>query len=721
MARSVKLEEIFSQDGLLARVLRPDYEWRPQQGEMADAVYRTLQDGGALLVEAPTGVGKSLAYLVPGILWSLGARQPFLVSTYTRSLQDQILDKDLPIIRRLIERDFRVVVLKGRGNYLCRNRWMHYLEDMRGTSEGEDLERALGYWTQTTETGDFSEIPLMSGKTAAKIAATLPRISSETRFCSGPACRPESGCFFKASRIRARDAHLIIVNHSLLLIDLLTGAAGIPDWNGAVIDEGHHLPRAAAEPLSFSVSESALEGVLKSLGGRGEPGLTDQLRKVVRGHPGKAERAEILARLRELEAETGRLSLLARSFWADMKAAPDFPVGEERRRYGPTAPVRGEFPASGFDLCNQFEQQLQGLGGEIEGLRRLRRDATEVELWPLAEAEQQWDEAREELRKLEELLTPDKEGFIYWVEPATAAGVALKAAPLEVGPQLREVLFRRKNTIVTSATLALGGRFEHIAHKLGLDEGEYEALLLPTPFQLQRQVSAVVVTGTPDPNDREFPASLAQGVEMLTRGLRRKTLVLFTSHEALRRVESVLRAPLEERGIRLLAQGLDGGQRQVKAGFQEVGPAVLLGTASFWEGVDFPGEELEILIMARLPFMVPTDPLVEAMGERMQAEGLDPFRHYQLPEALIRFRQGFGRLIRRLGDRGLFVVVDPRLQSRAYGARFKESVGVPFRSAAGWEDLVRLAEEWFAASETAPDPSSNEPSPDKPFPRDPSA
>jgi Rad3-related DNA helicase len=197
----------------------------PARGEALPPT--ALEDGGTLLVEAPTGVGKSLAYLIPGILWSLESRAPLLVSTYTRNLQDQILDKDLPIARRLIERDFRVVVLKGRANYLCRNRWIHYLDEMRGTAEGEDLERALGYWTQTTETGDFSEVPLLKGKATSRVAAALPRISSESHFCSGAACRPESGCFFKVSRAKARDAHLIVVNHSLLLMFL-------PNVNGRV-------------------------------------------------------------------------------------------------------------------------------------------------------------------------------------------------------------------------------------------------------------------------------------------------------------------------------------------------------------------------------------------------------------------------------------------------------------------------------------------------------
>jgi Rad3-related DNA helicase len=256
--------------------------------------------------------------------------------------------------------------------------------------------------------------------------------------------------------------------------------------------------------------------------------------------------------------------------------------------------------------------------------------------------------------------------------------------------------------VLTSATLAVDGKFEHASRKFGLPGDAHEDLALDSPFALDRQVAAWVVTGMPEPTEADFAQALARGIALLARKVRRKMLVLFTSHDALRKVEAALREPLEDRGVRLLAQGVDGGRRQVRAGFQETGPAVLLGTASFWEGVDFPGEELEVLVMARLPFLVPTDPLVEAMTEKLRAEGLDPFRTFYLPEALIRFRQGFGRLIRRAEDRGLFVVVDSRLDSRSYGTLFKKHAGVTFRSAADWEELAQAGSAWFGGESTEP-------------------
>ena len=368
-----------------------------------------------------------------------------------------------------------------------------------------------------------------------------------------------------------------------------------------------------------------------------------------------------------------------------MRGSAGFPAGEQRLRYGTSGEQREDlFPSSGLELCDALSAQERALAERLEEIRRLVEDEgrsagddAESKRRALLEGERFLDDTRGVTQALAELLVPTRRETIYWIEPATAAGTALRSAPLEVGPTLREALFRPKETVIlTSATLALDQHFDHYARKVGLEPDGYEGLLLATPFCMEEQVAAFVLTGGPDPNDAGFAAALAAGIEGLAR--------------------------------RLLAQGVDGAQRQVRAGFEEEGPAVLLGAASFWEGVDFPGAELEILVMARLPFAVPNDPLVEAMGERLQREGRDPFREFQLPEAMIRFRQGFGRLIRRATDRGLFVAVDPRLETRSYGRRFVRAVGVPFRPAADWDDLVNQAAAWFG-ERTPPDNSPEAP------------
>lgn len=691
-----RLAEIFAPGGVLSRVLAPDFEWRPQQGEMAAAVWDALEYGGTVLVEAPTGVGKSLSYLVPAVIWAQREGRPCVVSTHTKHLQDQIVEKEVPRIQRIVDRNLRAVVLKGRSNYLCRARWDDYVEEAGGTTDGERLVRALSSWVEYTETGDLGTAPELP----LRDRGILARIASDDRFCAHKRCTPESGCFYKRSRKEARDAHLVIINHALLVLDLFGAGGGLPDYDAVILDESHHLPDAAAGPLSYAVSEKSLDGALKSLGGRGEPGVTDDLRKVLRTITSPGDRKGLLERLRDLETETGNLGRSARVFWEELRAAPLFPRGSERARYGPGSPHRAEFPQAGADFCQQLSAHLRRVLAEIESVASIdhhaRGDAREPAA--LREARRRQDEAQESLLRLEELLTPTERERVYWIDPGGPAGVTLRTTPLAVGRHLRESLFTSKRSVVlTSATLSVLGSFDLVADKLGVPAAQRETLALPSPFRLPEQVQAWVMTEAPDPNDPEFVDTIARGVESLVVELAKKTLVLFTSHDALRRVAERLEEPLAARGIPLLAQGVHGGRRQLRARFVREDAAVLLGAASFWEGVDFPGQELEILVLTRLPFLVPSDPLVQARTERLEAEGKDPFNTFYLPEALLRFRQGFGRLIRRRGDRGLFVVVDPRLAQRGYGKRFREAVGVPFREAAAWDEIVGAGEEWFAA------------------------
>ncbi|MEZ4654720.1 MAG: helicase C-terminal domain-containing protein [Candidatus Eisenbacteria bacterium] len=335
---------------------------------------------------------------------------------------------------------------------------------------------------------------------------------------------------------------------------------------------------------------------------------------------------------------------------------------------------------------------------------------------------------------MEELITPTDRHRVYWIE-AGAAGMergdrstrtrgprsdddsgggeigigddlvpagatAIRTVPLMVGRELQDRLFLKKRSVVlTSATLAVQGEFRHVAERLGLREGNYESLALASPFDLPKQVRAVVHTEMANPNQPQFTKQLAEGIIEITSVLRKKTLVLFTSHEALRRVAGHLREPLAAMGVRLLAQGMGEGRHRLRASFEESEPAVLLGAASFWEGVDFPGQDLEVLILARLPFGVPSDPVVQARSERAEAQGQNAFNDYYLPEAILRFRQGFGRLIRRSGDRGLFIVVEPRLHQRGYGAQFQRAVGVRFQPMPGWREIVSEGVSWFRLSD----------------------
>ncbi|MFB3909129.1 MAG: ATP-dependent DNA helicase [Candidatus Eisenbacteria bacterium] len=660
---------------------------------MADAVASALQDGSIQIVEAPTGVGKSIAYMVPGALWARGSQKRLLVSTHTRHLQDQILRRDLPLLRRLTDRRIEAAVLKGRANYLCRRRWQVAREDLLGTTDGEAFVRLMEGWIPVTESGDFDEGPIVP----PRLRPLLSRISSDARSCATTGCDADSGCFFKLSRKRAREAHIVLVNHSLLVLDLLHGSVGLPDWDGAILDEAHHLPRIAGDALARRMSGRAWNAAMLGLGGQGEPGASDLYRRLARAIPDKEERQRRLRRVREVESELGRLLERSRAFFADLRATAEVPPATGRERYRQGAGSGGPFPESTYPL-------LEAASGLLDRHEQILRDVLPA-IAPMPAGEQvaeaivpeirtQLDAAREALDALTFLVEADAAETVYWFE-RDGEDLSLHSRPLQMSGPLGERLVSGRAVVLTSATLAADRGTEFFARQCGLP-ADTPSLILPPVFDLASQVKALVPARMPEPTAPGHEADLAEGIVKLATALPRKLLVLFTAHETLRRVEERIRTPLQDRGVRVYAQGRDAGGRQALiSGFVESERAVLLGAASFWEGVDFPGEDLEILVMARLPFPVPTDPFVEAYAERLREDGRDAFDDYMLPEAIVRFRQGFGRLIRSREDRGVFAVLDARILTRRYGSRFREAIGIPVEAPASWDALVQAAEAWF--------------------------
>jgi len=659
---------------------------------MAAAVRATLENSETLIVEAPTGVGKSLAYLVSGAFWAKAEGKVLLVSTHTRNLQDQILRRDLPLLRRLTDRRIDVAVLKGRANYLCRRRWEMARPEFLGTTDGEAFTRAFEGWAQRTESGDLDDAPAL----APRLRALLSRVSSEARFCASNECAPDQGCYFKLSRRRARDAHLVLVNHALLVLEILGGGAGLPPYDGLVVDEAHHLPRVAADALARSVSSRSWISVLMGLGGQGEPGATDRIRRAIRGWHSRVDRARWVARIRELEADLGSLIDRSRAYFDALRSMEGFPATGGRARYRLGAGSGGPFPETTYPLLDaagalldahrRFLDELSGPLGSGDAGRSL--------LSEISGAIEDLDVAVRDLTFLVEAGDP---GAVFWFENEANDGATIRSRPIALSDSLGERLSGGRPLVLTSATLAVDGSTGFFARQCGLREGCRE-LVLPPVFDLERQVRVLVPRLMRDPRDAGHEVDLAQAIERLAREIPRKILVLFTSHETLRRVEEAIRGPLEDRGIHVYAQGRDASRQALAQAFQASERAVLLGAASFWEGVDFPGEELEILVMVRLPFPVPTDPYVEALAERLREEGGDGFEDFMLPEAIVRFRQGFGRLIRSRGDRGIFAILDPRILRRSYGERFTRALGIPVKAVVSWEDLVREGEAWFQSA-----------------------
>ncbi len=695
MERSERqLREIFAAGGLLSKVLQP-YEERPQQRELGLAVWEAISQGQILVAEAPTGVGKTLAYLIPAAILARQEHEPVVVSSYTRALQDQVLHQELPRLRRLIHPDLCVAVLKGRSNYLCRRRWDLFVTEDGSGAQGRLIVERLAPWVASTQTGDLAEAPDVGRRGAWALA----RIGGDLRFCRGRECRPETGCFHKLARRAARQADLLIINHSLLLADALTGGI-LPDYRVLIVDEAHALPDAALEPLTWRIREGLFEERVRLMGGSGEPGFSDRIRSAVRGLPSKVAQQNLKKPIQRFEEDSREALTATRAFFRALAAGPLFPRAGERRRYRQADCDAGLLPA-----------QLDPMLGAIETLLRAGRElARRVEAELPAEgaargaldlleaAEGARAELAEELGVLRALLAPTDDDRVYMAEAGTRGGVGLAAMPLNPGPALREhVVLPRASIVFTSATLGAADQFRYFCRQVGLEGGEMIPLQLESPFDLGRQLRIVVPTYAPDPRDEGYGEFLTDSIAKLLSTAACKALVLFTSYQSLSEVAGQLRVDPRVSGFEILAQGRDTSRAGLMERFRQARSAALLGTASFWQGVDFPGQELEMLIVARLPFPVPSDPRAEAIAEELEREGRSSFGEYTLPEAILKLRQGVGRLIRRGDDRGLCVLLDPRIARARYGRTFQAALPVPAETVASETELMTLVASWSQA------------------------
>lgn len=662
------------------------YEERPEQTAMARIVAETVGRGERLIVEAGTGVGKSLAYLVPAAMQAARNNERVVISTNTINLQEQLMSQDLPVARRLLREaglsddDVRVAQLKGRRNYLCLLRWA---AARRSTSltveEARVLVRTL-FWLGETETGDRAEINLRREEDAA-----WWRLSAQDAGCLSAQCAyvRDGSCFLHRARRRAEAAHVLVVNHALLLSDVAAGGNVLPDYQHLVIDEAHHLEDEATQQLGFTASEHDVMTWLERVHARAardrESGVAASVAEATRASRqalGPAAQLQTMARgvakltaaareavppffraLREFGAQHARgrgdydeRLLLSRGIrvqpdWADIEAA--WYATEEK-----LAAVCGALD----ELCAMLSQ------AQPEDL--LDRDAI------AAEAAAVRDDGERLRAGISQIINRDDRERVCWMTTLRRdSSPALSSAPLSVAETLRTALFDPKQSVVlTSATLTADDSFEYVKGRLGYEDAR--ELLLGSPFDYKTSTLILAPSDMPEPDHHGYLAAVREAIIDMVTASEGRALVLFTSHSALRAAYDGIKAPLEERQILVLGQGIDGTPRQLLGVLRENFRTVVLGAASFWEGVDVTGEALSLLIMARLPFSVPTDPVFQARSELFEA----PFEQYALPQAILRFKQGFGRLIRRKTDRGVMVVLDRRLRSRQYGETFLRSL-----------------------------------------------
>ncbi len=621
LAKGISVRKVFSRDGLLSKI-HPNFEFRPGQLEMAEAVEAALNDKRHLIVEAGTGTGKTLAYLAPAIL----SGRRVVVSTGTKNLQEQLYFKDVPLLQQLSTTPLRVCYMKGRGNYACRQKIYDAEREpvLNGLEEVADYQ-IIRAWEATTETGDRAEITSLPENSAA-----WSKLDARRDLCSGQRCPQYERCFLTMMRQRAHDSDIIIVNHHLFFADLAAREEDfggiIPDYAAVVFDEAHEIEDVAGQYFGISLSSHQLNDLLGDIGALAR-----------RKNFGSAELDRVLDGVRD------RATVLFATL----------PGGEGRTGFRDHADFLERHDREYLDLLRSLEL----LATQLE-LVRVGLD----ELLPLARR------LKETVEKLEFWMAGGKDAWVYWVE-RRGRGTFLQATPIDVSSILAERLFGAVDTIVlTSATLSVGGSFVFTESRLGLRGAR--TLNVPSHFDYSKQALLYVPQNLPDPRSPAFLAAACDEIVRLLRLSRGRAFVLFTSHQQMRlaydRVSFAIEYPT-------LMQGT-GPRSALLDEFRSTPNAVLFATSSFWQGVDVQGDQLSCVIIDKLPFAVPSDPVVESRIRSIRDAGGNPFYEYQIPQAALALKQGFGRLIRGKTDRGVVALLDNRISRQRYGQVFFDSL-----------------------------------------------
>ena len=673
----LEMEAYFGPGGRLSECL-PGFEHRREQVELAREVMRALARGDAGLFEAGTGTGKSLAYLIPAALYALESRTPVVISTYTISLQEQLLHKDIPIVQKIFP-ELRAVLVKGWRNYVCYHRLEAALEapgELLDPEHDEELLKVAA-WARESEDGTLSDLPF------APSADVWDEVCAESDSCLRSRCPYVERCPLFRDRAAMAKAHLVVVNHHLLMSDVAVrkeldwqaDAAVLPAYEAVIVDEAHHLEDVATHHLGMSLSSrgaAQLFGRLYRTRGSRARGVVASLRRLLV----ERDRQEELALLEgQLVPGIARAQQALEAVFSTARRWPGQRIGD--------AEAAGWEQAMALP-CRDALHELEQLASLLQTVRA-RLDPEQEESPAAQAALAQVDAAARRLKGLAAGLrhfsSLDTGEHVYWLEREGKAGehVRLVRAPVEVGPHLAEWIGAScRSLVLVSATLSVGGSFRYFRERVGLlehpDGMEVRQRLIASPFDYASQAVLGVVLDLPEPGEPAYARELPRAIEALVTASDGRALVLFTSFAMLEEAKRALVPRLREAGIDLLAQG-EGPPSRLLQAFRDGGrPAVLFGTDSFWEGVDVPGEALSLVVLTRLPFDVPTEPVAAARAERIEAAGRSAFAEYSLPRAVLKLKQGFGRLIRTQSDRGAVVLCDRRVASRRYGRVFLDSL-----------------------------------------------
>ena len=638
-----RIRKIFSENGRLSKAT--NFEFRPQQQEMAVAVARALEEDRHLVVEAGTGVGKSLAYLVPAILFALEQHKKAIVSTHTINLQEQLLYKDIPILKKILPVEFDAALMKGRQNYLCPRRLeraRQQANELFTGPEQNELTR-LAEWASTTRDGSLSDLSVEPNP------KVWTQVCSEAHLCTQKTCGQNSRCFYQQARKRLLAADLIVMNHTLLFI--LLGdpeqqeerESGFLFPNDFIIfDEAHTIEQVASRQIGIGVSQYGLRSTIQRLyNARTRKGLFTVMRDATG------------VRL------AGELVDDADKFFAAVDSKSDFRKGREFRVREPDFvldTITGGLTALQTRIADVVKRaDDEFLKAELQEFGRRIRDA------------------RDGIAIFLEQSAPE---HVYWVERTgkTAQFLSLNAAPVDLAPVLRRMIFRENCCcVMTSATLSVG-RTDLAYFRTRIGANEAEPLQLGSPFNFQKQMKIFIVQKMPDPRDAGYQKELEHWIAHFVEQTDGRAFVLFTSYRDLQQLAAQMQKSFVAKKMNLLVQGGGAPRGKLLEQFKTTPRSVLFGTDSFWGGVDVPGEALSNVIITRLPFAVPDHPLIEAKLELVQERGGDAFTEYSLPEAILKLRQGVGRLIRTKTDRGIIVILDNRIVTKPYGRAFMQAL-----------------------------------------------
>lgn len=639
-----RVRDMFGPQGLLSRA--KNYEFRPGQQKMAEAVARALSETRHLVVEAGTGIGKSLAYLVPALHFAVENQRKALICTHTINLQEQLFNKDIPLLDKLVDFEFRAALLKGRQNYICPLRLERALAQADGlfaSSEQAELKR-LQEWLHTTRDGtlsDFNETPDQK---------VWSQVCSEPHICTYKSCGNNPKCFYQQARKRLLEAHLVVLNHSLFFthlggLDEETTAEGSYLFPGdfVIFDEAHTLETAAARCIGLSASAGSITHLLQRL-------------YHPRTHKG------LLTVARHVEGQKLAVDMLdlCDTFFAQIENACDFRKGNTWRVRQP------ELVEDTLSLpAMQLRQML------LDAAQNQSDETMQSELQEMA---RRLGEFRQNLKSF---LQQEEKDYVYWVERSPRSqgyNYELQGAPVDISEILGHFLFRPDNTaILTSATLSADSSLNYFINRVGAHTAD--TLQIESPFDYARQMKVFIPRNMPEPaknpsQQSEYENALARWIRYFVAQTRGRAFVLFTSYGSMQRMAQMLSGWMQQHGYSLLVQGGGMSRAKMLEDFKKSPQAVLFGTDSFWQGVDVPGDALVNVIITRLPFAVPDHPLIEARIEWIEQNGGNAFREFSLPEAILKFRQGVGRLIRTASDQGIIAVLDGRVLSKNYGKNF---------------------------------------------------